>query len=61
MHEGLVNNMLATVDWVVDHDNTTTDERVRAVTETTESVKAAMINWRGQQEGIRAIETRSSK
>ena len=43
MHEGLVNNMLATADWVVNHANITADERARAVNETTESVKAAMV------------------
>ena len=36
MHEGLVNNMLATADWVANHANITADERARAVNETTE-------------------------
>ena len=31
MHEGLGTNMLATADWVVDHDNATANERARAV------------------------------
>ena len=43
MHEGLVNGMLLTADWVVDHDNIQPDERMRAVRETTESVKVALL------------------
>ena len=35
--------MLATADWVAYHDNTTADERVRVVRETTESVKVTMV------------------
>ena len=43
MNEDLVINMLATEDWVENYDNTTANERVRAVRETIESVKAAMV------------------
>ena len=43
IHKGLVNNMLTTADWMVDHANVTADERTRAVRETTELVKAAMV------------------
>ena len=46
VHEGLMNNMLATSDWVADYDNTTMDERARVVRETIESVKASMITSR---------------
>ena len=43
VHKGLVTDMLAAVDWLADHNNTTANERARAVRETTESVKAAMV------------------
>ena len=39
VHKGLVNNMLATADWVADHDNTTADKRGRVVRKSTKSVK----------------------
>ena len=42
MHEKIVNGMLSTADWVVDHDNIQLDERMRAVRETSESVKAEL-------------------
>ena len=43
MHEALVNGMLLTADWVADHGKVQPDERTRAVRETTESVKAAIL------------------
>ena len=42
-HAGLVAGVIATADWVVDRDAPTGPESARAVEETTESVKAAMI------------------
>ena len=42
-HEGLVNGILATAAWVADPDNIIPAERERAVRESTESVKAAMV------------------